>query len=369
MPEYIIRRTEKNDYEAIKDAYNRFTGRSKTMAEHLWAWVDTPFDKNESWVIENTSSHEVVGHHGVMCLPFTQHGRPISVGKTENTFVLREHAKNFFYPTFEKKALNNMKHRFHYIYTADSGADRGAVGILRKRLGYSHMGKIACFSLYGTPSSIKKLISIRVPSLHFLAGLLALSYNSLLRTVQASSYLRARKVQITPLTWDCVDEIGEFWRNCSKSYEVTVDRNAAYLKWRFADNPYVKYLPVRLTIDKKVLGYSMLRTTCVNINNVKFESLMIEDLIVSDASEDNFHLALSALVCYSATAELVLFVTLLQDDAVNRAIKRLLGPLARWHIKEGPELMVWEKDTEGSKWYFTSVLLMLFNTLQEGVNL
>lgn len=369
MPEYIIRRTGEKDYEAVNDAWNRFTGRPKTMAEYLWAWVDIPFDKNESWVIENTSSHEVVGHHGVMCLPFTQHGRPISVGKTESTFVLREHAKNFFYPAFEKKALNNMKHRFHYIYTTASGADRGAIGVLRKRLGYSPIGKIACFSLYGSSSAIKKLISIRFPSLRFLAGLLALSYNSLLQIVQASSYLRARQVRTTPLTWDCIDEIAEFWRNCSKSYEVTVDRNAAYLKWRFADNPYAKYLPVRLTVDNKVLGYSMLRPTCINVNNVKFESLMIEDLIVSDASEDNFHLALSALVCYSPTVELVLFVTLLQDDTANSAIKRLLGPLARWHVKEGPEFMVWGENAEGSKWYFTSALLTLFNTLREGVSL
>lgn len=208
--EYIFRRTEDTDYRAVNDAYNRFTGRSRTMEQYLWQWVHTPFEPSESWVIEHVPSDEIAGHHGVMYLPFTEKGKSISVGKTENTFVLTDHVRNLYYPRFEKVALNDMKDRFIYIYTTSPSVGRGAVGILRKRLGYSAVGRRVCFCLYGSRRAIKKLVPQRFPSLGPAAGLLSAIHCAAQRAVQTASYLKVGMVNVTPLPWEHVGEVDKF---------------------------------------------------------------------------------------------------------------------------------------------------------------
>ena len=354
-PDYILRRTEVRDYQALNDAYNRVINRSRTMEQYFWQWVNTPFDTSESWVIEHVASHEIVGHHGVMYLPFAQQGNSVSVGKTENSFVLPGHKGKLFYPGFERIALNEMKDRFTYIFTTASNVSDGAVGLLRKRLGYVPVGKTACFGLSLSQSAIKKLSLRHFPSLFFLAVPLALFHSIVQWTVLLVGYVRARNVCATPLTWESVDEVGAFWRNHRRFYGITPDRTSVYLSWRFAENPHKEYTLVRLTENSKVLGYAVLKEQQIVAGNASLNAIFIDDLIVADADEDNFYLALAALTREYSHMELLLIITLSQDDSLNRAIRRLLGPITRLHAKEGAELLVWGRDVKKTAWYFTSI--------------
>jgi hypothetical protein len=354
--EYIIRHIEESDYQEVNNAFNEFTGRSRTVEQWLWQWLHTPFEPSESWVIEHVASREIVGHHGVMCLPFSENGKSIIVGKTENTFVLTDHAKKLYYPRFEKAALNDMKDRFIYIYTTNPDAGKGAVGILRKRLGYAAVGRKVCFCLYASRIAIKKLVPQRFPYLKSAAGLLSAIHFASQRVVQKTSYLQVRMVNVTSLPWNHINEVEKFWQDHSRFYGITADRTAAYLKWRFVENPYAKHYLIRLRKENQILGYAVLKNLRVTIGGVDFNSTIIDDLIVANACEENFYAALAALTRYSSTGEVVLFFTLMQNDAVNRAIQRFLGPLRKWHAKESDDILVWGNSKQNSSWYFTNIL-------------
>ena len=355
-PQYIFRRTEKNDFEAVNCAYNEFTGRTRTLDQYLWQWVNTPFEPSESWVIEHADSKDIVGHHGVMALSFKEKGKSILVGKTENTFVLTGHSKKLYYPRFEKIALKKMKNKFIYIYTTSPNAGKGAVGILRRRLGYSAVGRKACFCLYASRKAIKKIVSERFPFLRPVSGFLGTFHSILQRTNQMKSFFQVRQTEVVPLSWSQIDEVEEFWKYHSKNYGITADRTSAYIKWRYADNPYSIYDLVRLIRKNQILGYAVLENQKVKIDGMDFSSIIVDDLIVANGSEECFYAAFSSLTHYLSTSELVLFLTLIQNDSVNRAIRRFLGPLKKWHTKESNEILVWGNSKKKSSWYYTNIL-------------
>jgi hypothetical protein len=105
-----------------------------------------------------------------------------------------------------------------------------------------------------------------------------------------------------------------------------------------------------------VIGYAVLRNREIRIGGEYVDSAIIEDLIVAGARQKQFGLAIAALTRYSCYAQLVLFITLLQKDALNSAISRFLGPLKKWHTMEGPELLVWGKRKKDCPWFFTNIL-------------
>jgi len=355
-PEYIIRRSNAHDYQAINDAYNRFTGRSRTMEQHLWQWINTPFDHSESWVIEHVASNKIVGHHGVMYLTFVEKGKHIPVGKTENTFVLNDHSKKIYYPGFEKIALKNMKKRFAYIYTTAPDKSRGAVGILRRRLGYKPIGKSVIFGLYFSRAAIKKIIQKRFSLLKSSAGFLSALFSILQGLIRYINKIRVRKVMVTPMSWKSIYDVETFWRRHSKFYGITADRNAAYLRWRYLENPHSKFDIIKLIKEDEVLGYAILKKTKITAMRTNFNVTVIDDLIVAKASESNFYHAITAITNYSSDKELTLFYTLSQTDSVNKAIRRFLWPLSILQSKEGPEILVWGKNKNNLSWYFTNIL-------------
>jgi len=356
-PEYILRRTEDRDYQALNDAYNLFTGRFRTTKQYLWQWLDSPFGINESWVIEHTPTHEIVGHHGVMYLPFTMRGRSIYVGKTENTFVFTDHSGKLFYPRFEKIALNNMKDRFDFIYTTASDEGRGGVvGTIRKRLGYVSIGKRVCFCLYAGSGAMKKLIQLRCPSIKPIAGVISSMHCIVQYVIQTYNDYHARNIEIIPLTWVNVDEVEKFWKNHGGFYGITADRSAKYLTWRFAENPHGKYHLYKLAKGSEIIGYAVLGGKRIVVNEVSFETTCIEDLVVAEGREKHFHQAISAVTRYASKSGMLLIVVLMQNDSLNRAIQRLLGPLWKLHRKEGPEFLVWGKGKGSCPWYYTNIL-------------
>lgn len=353
--EYNFRRCEARDYQALNDAYNKFTGRSRTIEQYLWQWVKTPFEASESWVIEWLPTHEIVGHHGVMYLPFSQKGTPIPVGKTENTFVNLNHSRKLFYLPMEKKALDAMKDRFEYIFTTASDEGKGAVGLLRKRLGYVSVGKIALYSQNIKFPAARLLIKERFSQIGRVAPLLALGHSLVQWAGQSLNWFKSRHVKIIPLSWDRVDEVQTFWEMNKSYYGISPDRTASYLNWRFANNPYFKYSLIRLEIEKEVLGYAVVKNKNTTIGGSVFAISMIDDLIVSRADGNKFYLALAALSCYYGSSIFMICI-LCQNDALNFALNRFLGIVKKWHEIIGSDLLVWGRNDASDQWYFTNMM-------------
>jgi hypothetical protein len=341
---YILRRTEAADYLNLNAAYNSFTGRARSLEQYAWQWVATPFAASESWVIEYSPTKEIIGHHGVMYLPFTENGQAIAVGKTENTFVDAAHRTKFFYAAQERKALQAMEDRFKYIFTT---FPVDGLILIRKRLGYKSVGKIVSYHLNFSAERLKNSFNNRYPALSWLpvasCCYLAQCF------VHKIFFPETKDVWITPLNWSEVEEISYFWKQNKSCYGITPDRTSAYLTWRFAKNPNKDYDLLRLSLDQKVIGYAIINRQENSKEN------FIEDLIVLQGKEQYFYLALAALVNRFENQTLNIMI-LLQDDPLNCAINRLLKFLKRWLIILGTDLLVWGANESSAKWYFTRMM-------------
>lgn len=348
---YTIRKAEPKDYEAINDAYNKFTGQCRTMEQYLWQWVNTPFEPSEIWAIENNETKEIVGHHGVMYLPFKERGELIAVGKTENTFVDKMHARNLFYLGIEKQAFKHYRDRFDYIFTFTPQVSGGAPGMIRKRLGYSSVGKLATFCLNLNFSGARFYIKDRFAYLEIIASPLAAGYRIAKRFINMLNYRKAWQIEITSLPVSRMSEVGEFWEKNCKYYGITADRTPGYLKWRYADNPYYQYSLWMFHNQGDILGYAI--TTKAKLHGI-MESLNIVDLVVSNFSEDNVYLALTTLTKKFPDAN-IFMTALLQDDSLNRAFQRFQKLLKRWHVQTITELLAWSKSSRSCPWYITYI--------------
>lgn len=357
--DYCFRPTQEDDYEKLNEAYNTFTGRSRTLKQYLWQWVEAPFEPSESWTIEKKDTHEIVGHHGVMYLPFCRKGSDIAVGKTENTFVLPDHARKLYYPGFEKKALEQMKDKFLYIYTTAAGAGNGAIGMLRRRLGYKQIGRSACYCIYCSSGAVKRTIASQLPILKYVAGVPALVHRVVQATLFFASKPRLGTVKITPIAWECIQDVAAFWEKNKSFYGITPNRTIPYLRWRFADNPFGSFSLLQIDHGAEIIGYAVTKSMPIRVPRTCYQAVMVEDLIVAGASEDNFLNALYGLGKHHGESELVLIITLDQQGNLHRALRRLLGPLLKSHTKVGPELLVWSQEEADTPWYYT-------NTFSEG---
>ncbi len=354
--EYIIRPTKPKEYSELNKAYNHFTGRSRTSRQFLWQWVDTPFEKSEIWSIEQCSSSTIVGHHGVMTLPFVKNGQSISVGKSENTFVFPEHRSQLFYPALEKKALRQMRSKYKYIFTTASEVGNGVIGKIRRRHDYFVHVPSICYLLGANFKSLKKLFRERFPTFKWLSGAAAFTIKIIFNLPRCVGGNDASKTNVILHQWAQLNEFENFWRKNCRFYGITADRNQNYYRWRFAENPHNRYFLFKLTQAGRTIGFAVTSKKTIKTKNSVFESVMIEDIIVEKGEFKYYLNAFSALTKYLAWADLILFVTLKQNDPVNGAIKRLLGPIAKKSYKIGPKLLVWGYSESDPPWYFTNIL-------------
>jgi len=355
-PEYIIRPTKLNESAQLNIAYNSFTGRSRTLEQFYWQWMDTPFEKSESWSIEHRPSSSIVGHHGVMTLPFVQNGQPISVGKTENTFVLPEHANQIFYPGLEKEALNQIRHKYKYIFTTASETSKGAIARFRKRLGYVVYGPIVCYLLNANFKALRDLCAQRFSVYGNFSVLGALILKAAFIVTNQFSRFRAGKTDVVPIPWNELDELSYFWNEHRTYYGITPDRSSVYYIWRFKENPHNEYQLFKLAQMGRTIGFAVISHKTIKSDGFVSQSIMIEDLIVTKGEKRFFFDAFTALIKHFDTAEMILFITIQQQDQVNSAIQRLLGLLTGGAFKTGPDLLVWGYSGNLPTWYFTNIL-------------
>ena len=114
------------------------TGRSRSVEDWKWQWVDNPAGRSEMWLIEETlddGSARLIGHHGVMPFRATIDGNDCLVGKTENTMVHPDHRSRILYPRFERRFLAAYEPRFAMLFSTTGPA---AAIRLRKAMGYEY---------------------------------------------------------------------------------------------------------------------------------------------------------------------------------------------------------------------------------------
>jgi hypothetical protein len=344
----------------INDLYNSFTGRQRTMDEYRWEWRQAP-EPGFIWVIVETETGRIVGHHGLVHVPIVSHGKRLAGARTENTIVDPAVRKKLFYPALEKRALAEALETFSVIYTVHGA---GAPGKVRARLGYKPVGRwVAYLPVVGPDYMLNLLQRARsVLGRDLPDWLLRMAAALASWTSRLSRRLRRRanvfEVSETTSFREVADEIDRFWQQVSARYDTTVDRSIPFLIWRLDENPHLDFriwlLRKQGKLQAVVIGHEHRLSGS--------SSLYVDDIVVADYEQRAFEAVLDALPSLAPSADSISLLTLMVDTPLYRALRhryRLQTILLdRFADRLFDELLAYDRDgILGDKpWYVTSLV-------------
>lgn len=357
--EFIIRRSEDEDFEHWNKCYNEVTGRKRTLEQCLWQWRGLRGEASESWVICSVSTGEVVGHHGVMRIPFQRYGERLSVGKTENTFVMPAFRKRLYYPAYEKKVLARIQGSFGCIFTTATGISNGYINVLRRRLGYVPQGSAVCHALRMSSRAAGLLVceKYRLPGV--LSPLLGAGYSAVVSCLRKK---RSGGVHIHGADFkDSVETLASFWQVNADCYPLTPERNEAFLQWRWLDNPHHEYELILFERKGLMVGYAVCSVRVLQTKSGMLDAVYVEDIVVQGNDEEDLKYCFVGIAKYYSNHDLVLFVTLDTSSSPMLALSGFNSFLSKHHMYRGPEFLARCAAKHQGEWYFS-------NALSEGTN-
>jgi hypothetical protein len=382
MPKLMSRCYHNGDINGIVSLYNLVTGRSRTVEQHEWEWLYTPEGQGSIWVIEETESREIIGHHGLIPIRLVYLGKPVLAGKTENTILHPRYEGTGIYFKYERGYVKEAERRFDLLYTT---AGSGVPGKIRLQLGYGIVGGYARYIKITNRQDLKKVgtdfikrrISNNILSL-LLCSTLKLTSTIVMRCFSKRgptdvSVKLEKIMDIEPMA----DEWDRFWSADKDKFGITADRNSKYLKWRIFNNPHIGYDFFLARKHGSIVGYVITKTRREEGAAIG----AIVDLIVGNNNPVIFNSILKRVetIFYDNGIGVIHFSTLLSDNFLNKYLRGngfvLISPLREyvWNIsrRKVNESLLMAKVLKGTldparvldaaSWYFTDIMT-------EGVN-
>jgi hypothetical protein len=359
-PRFVFARELGRRAEEINALYNRFTGKSRTLDAYHWEFYRNAAGPALIWTITEAATGRIVGHHSIIPTPLVERGTLITGGRTENTIVDRGFRHKIFYPGMEKKALAEALQTFRVLYTVRANAF--SPGPLRRRFGYKPVGRWTVYLARIGPEYLRGLLERAVsrrpgwrPDL-----LLTVVAQCIGRAYRAGSQLGRRSVP-----WDVAeasdvtafaDEYERFWGEARERYDLTIDRSLGFLRWRFRDNPHLKFRTWTFRREGRlqavVIGHAH------TLGNAS--ALYVDDIIVGEYEQAVFHATLACLPKLAPELDAIVVMTLATDTPLHRALQRRF-PLQSFLLgRLGPklfdEMLALDQDgTISQPWYVTPI--------------
>lgn len=310
------------DEYGIVSLYNKIAGRCRTVEQHRWEWLDTPQGNGSIWVITESESGEIVGHHGLIPIKADYFGQNLLLGKTENTILHPKYLGTGIYFIYERKFLQEAMKRFDLLYTTFA---HGTPGKIRRKLGYKAVGKYLTYIKTTRNMYLKKtmdsLIERKIPNstLKIFCKYISEIFSYLLM-IFFSKWGKIDK----SITFEVVEdidtidsEIDQFCDRNKGKFGITINRTSKYLKWRIFKNPNVKYKFLLARKLGKVVGYVITKSSATDVNRCE-----IVDLVCEQNNEIIFNTILKATFrrLIEAKVYAVSFTTLDSNNFLNRRL-------------------------------------------------
>ncbi|HEU4930359.1 MAG TPA: hypothetical protein VFU38_11065, partial [Candidatus Krumholzibacteria bacterium] len=157
---------------------------------------------------------------------------------------------------------------------------------------------------------------------------LSLPKRWLARTALSTTRIRtlARANRVLARAGDAIAEVERFdptfdetWRRLAATYSITLARDAAYLNWRYADHPNLKYRLVVATRDRAASGFMVWRPSVVGERRA-----VVPDFLVAKGDAITFQ-RLLAQVIVQASAAKCSSLSILTTQAWAEAVLRSFG--------------------------------------------
>lgn len=333
--EFTVRPTQPEDGAALNDLYHRLTGTRRSIAQWRWEWFDTPAGPAPSWVIVETASGRIVGHHGVVPISLVQGGKRLAAARTENTMIDPDMRRRLVYPPIEARLLGQLLQRFDLIYTTSG---KGSHGLVRKRLGYVSAGTWRTFTVGITPAYIAQRLAGGA------LGRLAAPLGVFTGRARAGWRLE-ETIDLARIAAYCAR-----WHDTGA---ITPDRSADYLRWRLTEHPYHHIRLGLFSRDGEPAAFVAWRE---GKGAKDTRDIQIEDICVAGNDVDIFRAAFDALMIrYRAAPARITLRTLDNGRPLANAAALMAGRNRR--ADNGAELLVRSRvDITGVPWDATMVL-------------
>jgi hypothetical protein len=322
LTKLVARNYQAKDDYGIVCLYNRITGSNRSVDQHRWEWLETPEGRGSIWVITESESGQIVGHHGLIPIKLNIFGKPFLMGKTENTILHPKYAGTGIYFIYEKNFLTESKERFDLLYTT---AGSGTPGRIRKKLGYEVVGGYSNYKKITKKAVLKDLLAYSIENRLSNKTLIVLSriIICILSFALMAFFLKRHKEnkELVFTSIESIDpisrEIDSFWERNKIKFGITLDRNSKYLKWRIFENPNVKYGFLLARMKNRIVGYVI--TKIITANPKKG---VIVDLVCENKNEILFGSILNAAIKrFSETGiHVVIFPTLSSKNVFNKIL-------------------------------------------------
>lgn len=290
----VSRAYQPSDEVQINRLYLSLTGRDRTPEEFAWEWLDTwagQGSMNLLFDLDREEGDQLVAQYSLIPTPLSVWGRPMLAGKTENCMSHPDCRGTGLYSAHEREYFEKEKEKYSFFFTTAGTVSAGAVGRVRSKLGYVAFDDWANYTLWlktsalrGDTGSILKARGAKKLAPVFgalLAGTLQ-AYCRLRRPRSCRCRVAVHRPADVPL-----EEIAALWERNRRRYGITVDRTAAYLRWRVSEDPHVRHEYLTIHGDDGLLGYA--------IAFVQDDDLHVVDVLVDGARADLFRDLFAAL--------------------------------------------------------------------------
>jgi GNAT superfamily N-acetyltransferase len=321
-----IDRYRPDDRRAVDALYRRVFGHDAADASRLrWDWQyrrnpNNPGREPEIWIAREGPA--IVGQYATMPVRLAVRGREIKGSWGMDVMVA---------PERQRQGLGELLFR---TWDRNVGASLG-LGLseasyrLFQKLRWPDVGPVPCFVKPLTrrafrrpnwPQPLNRLVSaIALPIVKIVA-----------RTRPLAAEVR--------LLHRFDDSFTAFWETMAPKFDVAVRRDAAYLNWKFAAAPHVRYCLAALVRDGRIAGYAVYR----HLTEPRGRVTLLVDFLTDPADEAGMSTLLRWVDREARDAD----SDKIRAFAMHAAFRRVLRRSGYFQVKSTMEFVVKVNDVE-----------------------
>ncbi|WP_422123967.1 GNAT family N-acetyltransferase [Planococcus sp. X10-3] len=241
----MIRNYQPGDEEGINALYQTVFGKSRSLAE--WQWKFVEFTEAAPIIIVAEQDGQIVGHAAVLKIPGVSNGRRVQLGERVDIMVHPSHQGQGIYKEIVQamiEACTAAGIDVLYGFPAEKAKD-----VFLKTAGGEDLGNVPRFLAVQRPGA---LIGTKLPAFAKLAKIADKPYGLL--TKRKSPYqLRDYAANDSAL-------IDELYHRFAAAYPLHAVRDSAYIQRRYLAHPTRDYMVQMILKEDAAVGYAVCRT-------------------------------------------------------------------------------------------------------------
>ena len=207
-----------------------------------------------------------------------------------------------------------------------------------KRSGFINLGGIPRYVKILDLKTLMK--SYGLPD--FLSVLAQAIFNALCKLLDLGLKIRSKQTSIEMVS-SVGEEFEKFWNSVSKQYTCITKRDAAFLKWRYLDQPLWPYHIVKAQKQGEMKGFAVLREGTIKNGRLKGKKIgIISDILLDPLDKKSAAGLLNGIIKIFKNKK----VLLIKCDILSKRAEKFLHRSGFIRIKSGNGFMAHAYDTK-----------------------